>query len=474
MHMMKKMILLVDDDTDFLWLTTRMLEESGYSVVQARDGKEALKQFEETDPDLLLLDFRLPGELDGLKVAEKMRKTAPSKPILIITGYAEIKIAVKAMKMGIYDYVTKPINPDDFLFAIKRALEKQELEHKVAQLEMVLNDRPSLFETMGQSEAIKRLFEHVEKVAPTRFTVLIEGESGTGKELVAGAIHDMSQLKDGPFVAVDCGAIPENLIESELFGYQKGAFTGAYNNKAGHFEMAKNGTLFLDEVGNLSYTVQQKLLRAIQERKIQRLGGGDTISVSARIIAATNQSLEADVNSGSFRSDLYFRLNEFTIRLPSLRERVEDIAYLAKRFQTEVEKELGKKCNGISQNAMKALTSYSWPGNVRELRNTIRQSVLLCEEKMTIKPEHLTFVNHPSGRSQKRNSVGFSADYDRTRSFHENVGQIRDTVEKKVILSVLQHTGGNKSRASRTLQIDYKTLLRKIKKHNIGDSSLKG
>ena len=462
----KKKILLVDDETDFLWLTTRMLEEAGYHVFEARNGEEALTRFLKDIPDLVLMDYRMPGK-NGLETSLQMKQLHPEIPIVITTGYAEIRIAVNAMKAGIYDYVTKPLNPDDFLLTIQRALEKMALEKEVQHLKQMLDDRAPLHERMGPSHAIQDLVQHVEKVAPTAFTVLIEGESGTGKELVAGAIHDSSLVKDGPFVAVDCGAIPETLIESELFGYRKGAFTGAHTDKMGHFEMADGGTLFLDEVGNLSYPVQQKLLRAIQERKIQRLGGGEPISVSTRILAATNQSLEADVESGRFRSDLYFRLNEFTIKLPPLRERVDDIPYLAAKFENEVEKELNKQCGGLSSGALRVLSSYSWPGNVRELRNAIRQSVLLCEEHMAIAPKHLVFSsNHPTGAPQKAENAPTDL-YDGSEPLKKIINRIRNEVEKNTIREVLTLTKGNKSETTRRLSIDYKTLLRKIKKYQI-------
>ncbi len=462
----KKKLLLVDDDADFVWLMVRMLEDAGYHVIEARNGEDALTRFEKESPDLVLMDYRMPGK-DGLTTSRAMGHLHPEIPIVIITGFAEIRIAVDAMKAGVYDYVTKPLNPDDFLFTVQRALEKKALEQEVRRLKHMLNNRAPLYERMGPSRAIKNLVQTVEKVAPTAFTVLIEGESGTGKELVAGAIHDLSQVKDGLFVAVDCGAIPETLIESELFGYRKGAFTGAHADKMGHFEMADGGTLFLDEVGNLSYPVQQKLLRAIQERKIQRLGGGEPTSVSTRIVAATNQSLEKDVESGRFRSDLYFRLNEFTIKLPPLRERVDDIPYLAAKFQNEVEKELNKKCGGLSPEALRILSSYSWPGNVRELRNAIRQSVLLCEENMPIARDHLAFSSQHSAGTPRNPEKNPTDPYDGSEPLKETISRIRNIEEKNAIQETLTLVKGNKSEAARRLKIDYKTLHRKIKRYRI-------
>jgi DNA-binding NtrC family response regulator len=371
------------------------------------------------------------------------------------------------MKMGVYDYVTKPVDNNDLLFTIKRALEKKDLMDEVALLRHVLSERVSLYEVMGKSDPVRKLVRRVEKVAPTSFTVLIEGESGTGKELVARAIHNLSEVKDGPFVAVDCGAIPETLIESELFGYMKGAFTGAHTDKAGHFELADRGTLFLDEVGNLPYPVQQKLLRALQERVVQRLGGRKPVEIDVRIVAATNQSLEKDVGSGRFRPDLYFRLNEFTIRVPSLRDRTEDIPYLAKKFVDEAERELNKRCAGFSRESLIALSSYHWPGNVRELRNVIRQAVLLCEEDAPIQAHHMTFSPHLMPGLKGQTPAVSEQIYDGKKSLKDIVTSYVNTVEKRAIEEAVAESEGNKSRVARKLKVDYKTLLRKIKAYGI-------
>ena len=417
----------------------------------------------------------MPGQ-DGLQIAAEMKQRFSSIPIIMITAYAEVKSAVKAMEMGVYNYIAKPVNNNDLIFAIKRALEKQDLEREIARLRDVVNESASLYEIMGKSDRIRKLVQLVKKVAPTMFTVLIEGESGSGKEIVAHAVHDLSEVKEGPFVAVDCGAIPETLIESELFGYMKGAFTGAHTDKPGQFELADGGTLFLDEVGNLPYSAQQKLLRAMQERVVQRLGARKVRSVQVRIIAASNQPLERDIKTRDFRSDLYFRLKEFTLRIPSLRERKEDIPYLAGRFMDEVQGELHKKCRGFSKEALDSLAVYDWPGNVRELRNAIRQAVLLCEENALIKPDHLMFS--PCLMSDARDPAAFdhvypvrkefsNGVYDGKKPLQEMVKSVSDELEKKIIKEVIAQTKGNKSAAARRLGIDYKTLLRKIKTHQI-------
>ena len=463
---LQKNILVVDDNHDFRWAIGNVLRAGGYKVTQAQDGEEALKLLEKYVPDLILLDYRMPGR-DGIAVSTDIKKRIPALPIIMITAYAEVKSAVKAMKIGVYDYVTKPVDNNDLLFAIKRALEQQELVQEVERLRNVLNERASIYKLMGNSDRISGLVKLVEKVAPTSFTVLIEGESGTGKELVARFIHDLSEVNKGPFIAVDCGAIPDSLIESELFGYMKGAFTGAYADKPGRFELADGGTLFLDEIGNLPYQAQQKILRAMQERCIQRLGSKKAKSVQVRIVAATNQPLEKDIESGKFRSDLYFRLKEFAVRVPALRERKEDIPYLAYRFMNEVQQELKKKCQGISKAALQLLVSYQWPGNVRELRNIIRQAVLLCEENGSIKPKHLLFSTNIISRTSEIEHSVSSEIYDGKKSLPEIVKSISQTVEKKIITDMLAETKRNKSEAARRLGIDYKTLLRKIKTYQL-------
>lgn len=459
-------ILVVDDDQDFRWIMSNALRGAEYEVIQAQDGKEAMSLLEKDIPDLVLLDYRMPGQ-NGLDVAREMKERIPAVPIIIITAYAEVASAVEAMKMGVYDYITKPVNENDLLFTIKRALEKQDLIKEVKHLRRVLSERTSLYQVMGRSDQVKKLVQLVEKVAPTPYSVLIEGESGTGKEIVARAIHDLSLVKEGPFVAVDCGAIPETLIESELFGYMKGAFTGAHMDKPGQFELADGGTLFLDEVGNLPYPAQQKLLRAMQERCIQRLGAKKAKPIQVRIISATNRSLENDVKAGRFRDDLYFRLKEFFIRVPPLRERKGDILYLVVKFMNEAERELNKKCAGISKEALSALFSYRWPGNVRELRNVIRQAVLLCENNGAIKPERLIFSDELMYEPTKTESSSPSFFNNDKKSLKDQIKSFTEALEKKILKETLTETKGNKSKAARQLAIDYKTLLRKIKKHQI-------
>lgn len=460
-------ILLVDDDRDFRWATGNLLKNAGYEVVEAQDGQEALASLEREVPDLVLLDDRMPGK-NGMEVAKEMAERIPGIPIIMITAYGDVKSAVTAMKMGIYDYVTKPVDNNDLLFKVQRALEKQNLVKEVTQLRKVLSERASLYDLMGRSDKIKELVNLVEKVSPTGLTVLIEGESGSGKELIARTIHALSNSQAGPFVAVDCGAIPETLIESELFGYMKGAFTGADMDKPGQFELADGGTLFLDEVGNLPYQAQQKLLRAMQERVIQRLGGKKPHPINVRIIAATNQSLEEDMGPGGFRADLYFRLKEFSLRIPPLRERKDDLSYLIKRFMDEAQVELKKKCDGLARKAAAHLFAYDWPGNVRELKNMIRQGVLLCPENDSLSLDHLPLSRQvDQGGGGGRGPVDFQDVWEGTGSLKKSVKKISDDVEARMIRAALVEAGGNKSEAARRLKVDYKTLLRKIRTHQI-------
>ncbi len=459
-------ILLVDDDRDFRWATGNLLKNADYEVVEAEDSQSALALLDREVPDLVLLDDRMPGK-NGMEVAKGMAEQIPGIPIIMITAYGDVKSAVKAMKIGIYDYVIKPVDNNDLLFKVQKALEKQNLVKEVTQLRKVLSERVSLYDLMGRSDKIKELVNLVEKVSPTGLTVLIEGESGSGKELIARAIHALSKSQAGPFVAVDCGAIPETLIESELFGYMKGAFTGADMDKPGQFELADGGTLFLDEVGNLPYPAQQKLLRTMQERVIQRLGGKKPHPMNVRIIAATNQSLEKDMGSGGFRADLYFRLKEFSLRVPPLRERADDLSYLIKRFMDEAQEELKKRCGGLSKEAAAHVFAYDWPGNVRELKNTIRQGLLLSPENGSLTLDHLPLSRQAEPGEGGEDPVDFQSVWQGTASFKQTVKTVADDVEARILRSALVEAGGNKSEAARRLKVDYKTLLRKIKTHQI-------
>jgi DNA-binding NtrC family response regulator len=455
-------VLAVDDQADMRWILTRLLREQGFEIVTAEDGEQAVERVKQEAPQVVLMDLRMPRR-GGMKALEQIKEIAPEIPVIVITAYGDVPSAVQAMKLGAYDFLTKPFDNEELLYTVKRAVERQELLSQVAALKSQLRPGGALREVMGSSPKIQEVFQQIEQVAGSNFTVLIEGETGAGKEVVARAIHQQSGRHERPFIALDCGAIPESLIESELFGYERGAFTGADRRKEGHVELAEKGTLFLDEIANLPSTMQSKLLRMLQERQIQPLGARQPIAVDLRIIAASNVSLAGEVQAGRFRQDLFHRLNEFLIRIPPLRERQEDILHLAQRFLDETNIELKKHVRGFSQEAVVLLMSYPWPGNVRELRNIIRRATLLGKE--------LIGVDQLSGLGPKSEGTPAGSEEMRTmpggQSLKEIVQETAAKVEKDVIERALRMTKGNKSQAARLLRIDYKTLYYKIKEYGI-------
>ena len=388
--MSSTVILTIDSQKSSRDTIRAVLAPDGFRVVEAVDATSALEVLNNVTPDAVLLDVNLQGS-NGLEVAGQIKERLPHTPIIMITEARDNRVIVQAMRRGIYDYLTKPVNANDLRLAVTQGMEDKRLKDELRVLRSRLEERVTLLSHMGDSPKVRGLVGLLEKIAPTNFTVLIEGESGAGKEMVAKAIHEMSAVASGPFIPVDCGAIPETLFESELFGYSKGAFTGASGSKMGFFEAADKGTLFLDEICNLSYTSQQKLLRAIEERRVQRLGSTTTIPVNVRIISATNRSLEQETEVRQFRVDLLYRLKEVSVRVPPLRERPEDICYLAQRFLSEFKKQLTINCPGFSRHALDAMMSYSWPGNARELRNVVRQAALSCDDNQVILPEFLPF-----------------------------------------------------------------------------------
>ena len=458
-------ILIVDDEKDMRRVLSNILKEDGYTVYEAGDSGQALNFLtRESPPDLFLLDLKMPGEMDGIELLAKIKTTKPEIQVIMLTAYGDIRSAVKATKLGAYDYFTKPFENGHLLLTIRRALENQKLTQEVLQLKNELKKELQLESLMGTSPEIKKIFDRITKVACTNFTVLIEGESGTGKEIVANAIHWASLRRDAAFVAVDCGAIPDTLIESELFGYEKGAFTGADREKKGQFELANHGTIFLDEIDNLPYHVQSKLLRMIQERKISKLGGKHASPVDVRIIVASNIPLVKLVEEGKFRSDLYYRFNEFKIELPPLRKRKDDIPFLSKKFIDEGNMELSKNVKGLHQDSLAMLINHHWSGNVREFKNVIKRAVLLAED--LIEPSHLIFDNAtlhlpviPEIIPEEKTKEGVSLREITKRAVH--------LVEKREIERALFKSSGNKSKASLMLKIDYKTLLTKINEYQI-------
>lgn len=445
-------ILIVDDEKNIREGLGKALEMDGYEVLLAEDGQEAFERVGEDEVDLVIADLKMP-RMSGEELLKRMVETHPTIPVIILTGHGTIESAVNAMRAGAFDFMTKPVNLDRLGLLVKRALSTRELVLQHRQMQEELDKRRNYTNIIGTSSEMKRIFEKVQQVAPTRASVLITGESGVGKELVADAIHNLSGRKDRPFVKVHCAALSESLLESELFGHEKGAFTGAVSRKRGRFELANGGTILLDEIGEISQSVQIKILRVLQEKKFERVGGEETLEVDTRIISATNRDLKEEIASGQFREDLYYRLNVVNIDVPPIRERKDDIPLLASAFVREFAKENGKPVEGIDPKARAALYSYSWPGNVRELRNCIESAVVMS--KGTI----LQLDDLPP-------NIRESDDRDVIRI---PVGSTLSKAEREVIRNTLLHHKGNKSKTAETLGIGRKTLHRKIQEYDLAE-----
>jgi DNA-binding NtrC family response regulator len=448
-------LLVVDDDPASCRLVVAIFTGEGVEVISAYDGTTALARLDALRPDVVLLDLEMPG-MNGLEVLRRIRTADPELPVVMLTAERDVKTAVHAMQLGAFDYQTKPVNHEEIVVTVKRAFETRALKHEVAELRKQVGQGGGLTAQMGRSVVVERLVEQVATVAATTFTVLVLGETGTGKELVAQAIHRQSERRSRPFVALDCGAIPGPLMESELFGHEKGAFTGADRRKRGQFDLAGGGTVFLDEIGNLPMALQAKLLRVLEARQIQPVGGARATLIDVRFIAATNDDLQKLVGEGRFRADLYFRLAQYTLSLPPLRDRRDDIAYLANRFLEEVCIELRRPVQAIAPDAIAALEGYDWPGNVRELRNVIRQAVL--ESKTAVLPKSAVrrFLGRASSKAPAAMVVG-------THSLKDVASAAAREAERQLICDTLRETRGNKSQAARALQTDYKTLHVKMK-----------
>lgn len=450
-------VLVVDDDKDMCRLLSNILKSEGYKVTTADCGRRALKEIEKNQPEIVLLDHRLPDK-NGIEVLKEIKECDENIVVIMLTAFEEVHNAVNAMKLGAFDYFTKPFNNEEIILDIKKALQNRHLKIEVEGLrKKLVNDgiRELLF--IGESPQVKQILNQIKTIAPTNITIAIQGESGTGKELVARLIHKYSVRYRFLFVTVDCGTLPENLVESELFGYEKGAFTGAITRKEGKFETANKGTVFLDEITNLPYSTQAKLLRIIQERKIQLLGSTKEISVDIRIITATNKNLSEEVKKGKFREDLYHRINEFILTLPPLRERKEDIPILANFFIEESNIEFKKNISGISAEPMKSLLNYSLPGNVRELRNIIRKAVLLSNSNF------IDEIEFDGGIIPEKEKFDYLAELKKGITLREISCKASREIEKNVIRKVLADTKNNKSRAAKILKIDRMTLYSKIK-----------
>ena len=452
-------ILVVDDEAEIRSLLGAVLQSKGYEVVTAADGAAALQQVQRERPAVILMDLSMP-RMSGMDALPEVKRLDPDAPVIICTAHADLATAVRAMKLGAYDYLTKPFDVELLALTVERAVERNQLRCRIDELKRQ-EQGSSLAERMGGGPAIEQIIRQVSQVAESNFTVLVQGETGTGKELVARAIHQQSPRRRAPFVAVDCGAIPETLVESELFGHERGAFTGAQTKREGHFQLAKGGTLFLDEIGNVPLATQAKLLRALEQREIHPLGGARAVPVDARIIAATNSELEEGVKAGRFRADLYYRLSEFTITLPPLRSRRGDITHLAQRFLDEVSMELRRPVRRVSDEAMAALLRHDWPGNVRELKNVIRKAALLATDVVTA--EHIPTLN----ASPVAPARGAAPPGGEDLSLREVAELAAVQAEREVIRHALEATKGNKSRAARLLRTDYTTLHAKMKRYRI-------
>jgi len=441
-------ILLVEDDKTFIQILQGFLLKKGFEVDAINCIKDAVSTLEKKEYQLILLDYRLPDGI-GLDLIKLLRSKNNKTPIIVITSFLDIRTAVNAVKMGAFDYITKPIMPDELLMIIQQAISKKEIKE--------INSI-SVFKKFieGESEKSVQLNEYVKLVAPTDVSVIIQGESGTGKEHIARSIHALSKRSEAPFVAIDCGTLSSELAASELFGHSKGSFTGAMQDKKGQFEMANTGTFFLDEVGNLSYEVQVKLLRTLQEKVIQPIGSNRTVKIDVRILAATNEDLLMKVKNGSFREDLYHRLNEFKILVPALRQRKDDLAQFIQHFISLSNAELGKNVKTVSSEVMNIFSRYEWPGNLRELKNIIKRAVLLSKgdtiEKEVL-PEEMIL--------ESLDNHSFQSEFD--------LKALQETNEREMIIKTLQEVKYNKSKAARFLNIDRKTLYLKMAKYDIND-----
>lgn len=444
-------ILIIDDDLFICKTIQKQLQRKGYKSEVAFTGNAGIQRLKKASFDMVLCDYRLPDK-DGLEVLHKIKRMDPDVPVVIITAYADVRLAVKLIKQGAADYLTKPLQHEEIVSLVNQLTGKKSAKNSAG-------DSPEFI--TGQNPGFIQAVRYAEKVAPTGVSVLVEGETGTGKEYVARYIHQHSQRRDRPFVAVDCGAIPNELAGSELFGHVKGSFTGAVKDKTGVFQQADGGTLFLDEVGNLSYDVQIQLLRALQERTVTRIGENRPVKVDVRIISASNEPLSLQVEQKIFREDLLHRLNEFRIVLPPLRERPEDLLFFADFFRKNANEELGMKVSGIAKETADVFTHYDWPGNIREMRNVVRRAVLLTGSGLLL-PDSL-----PGEIIQSTIPGSLSMNQKKEESNIFSLKNLTREAEREVIIQAIEEAGYNKSRAARNLQIDRKTLYNKIKQHGI-------
>jgi two-component system response regulator HydG len=450
---MKPKILVVDDDASHRQMLEAVLSAEAYDISQADDGQSAVAAVEERFYDLILMDVRM-SNVGGLEALKRIKEISPGIPVVIMTAYASVSTAVEALKSGAYDYITKPLDIEELKVQVKKALHHRRLEEENIHLKERLGDRFHFANIIGRGSAMKKLFETMALAAPTEATVLIVGESGTGKELIANAVHENSPRRARPFIKVNCAALPETLLESELFGHEKGAFTGALARKQGRFHLAHTGSIFLDEIAEMSPATQAKILRVLQEREFEPLGGTQTVKVDTRVITATNKNLAEEIQRGRFRQDLFYRLNVLTLEVPSLRDRREDIPLLADYFLKRYAEKNRRHFKGFSPRAMDALMRHSWHGNVRELENVVERAVIMARGDL------ITSAEFP----------------DQLRELEEEAGEVRvelhpgrslRDVEREMILRTLEETGGNRTHAARILGISRRTLQLKLREYGM-------
>ena len=472
-------ILVIDDDNDMCLLLDRFLTRNGYQVSTVNSGKNAIEWMKKNQPDIVLCDFRL-EDMTGTQLLAKIKETHPAAPVIIITGYSDVKDAVEVMKLGAFDYVTKPLFPDEILLTIKKALSNDDSEKTIAKpagqsaANGAANTKPKVTGggkyIIGDTPEFLNIIKQIDLVAPTNYSVIIYGESGSGKEVIAQQIHQKSKRANKPFVAIDCGALSKELAGSELFGHEKGAFTGALNQKTGSLEIANEGTIFLDEIGNLSYDIQVSLLRVVQERKIRRVGGTKDIDLDVRIIVASNEKLWDAARNGKFREDLYHRFNEFSIEVPPLRERQKDIMLFARHFLALTNTELEKNVKGFSKEVEDIFNNYVWYGNLRELKNVVKRATLLTDgEYVEIKSLPFEITNFHKLQFDKPSTLSprkMDAEAEQgggAMPYENKLKNANLDAEYDVILDALKQANFNKSKAAKLLNIDRKTLYNKMK-----------
>ena len=460
-------VLLVEDKDSLRAMLRHALEAQGHVVLEARDETEAVHQLRQSRPAVVLTDLKLPIG-DGFGVLRAAKELDPELPVVVMTAYGSIQDAVTAMREGATDFLAKPVDPDHLLLMVERAIAQRRMMAEYILLKEEMAERRGAPRIIGEDGKLRHVLQQLHRAAATDATVLLEGESGTGKELFARGLHALSPRADAPFVAINCAAIPDTLLETELFGHEKGAFTGAVARKAGRFELAHRGTLFLDEIGDLPLALQAKILRALEEKRFERVGGTQSLVVDVRVVAATNRNLKQRVAERQFREDLFFRLSVFPIQIPPLRERSQDVVILARHFVDRFCRDLNKKPLTLSTAALDELNTYSWPGNVRELQNCIERAVILCDGD-TIQPRHLNLsFRQPTTVAPQATPW---EEIDLSGTMTEALRRVTSEVERRKLDSALREAAGNKQRAADALQISYKTLSQKLKEYGIADEA---